>query len=220
MMEARRLAGFKAGDVCLLNHDNKLCGTYRLCRVLSANTATDSLTSRIKVGYEERRAGRKYKPGPLTEVEIDTQQLALLVATDMMELPGEPHELLKDDATGYDLKQSFSKAGLEEIEEVEDGAPDELIKDVATDNTKGDNPEGLAKDIVRDTKPQEDVIMYDATGQDLGKTGRKESSTMEDDNLKEKLTEAAAQEVVALNVHHDQQPKKRTREVRVADSTM
>ena len=84
MMEARRLAGFKVGEVCLLNHGNKLCGTYRLCRVLSTNTTTGSLTRNIKVGYEERQAGRKYEPGPLTEIEIDTQRLALLVATNKM----------------------------------------------------------------------------------------------------------------------------------------
>ena len=72
--------------MCLLNHNNKLCGTYRLCRVLSASTTTGNLTSRIKVGYKERRAGWKYKPGSLTEIEVSTQQLALLVATDVMEL--------------------------------------------------------------------------------------------------------------------------------------
>ena len=67
--------------------------------------------------------------------------------------------------------------------------------------------------MVRDNKPQEDVIAYGATGHNLGKTDRKESSTVEGDNLVDKLREATAQEVVALNVPRDQQPKKRTRKV-------
>ena len=50
MKEARSLASFKVEDVCLLNHDNKLCRTYRLCHVLSANNTTGNLTNRIKVG--------------------------------------------------------------------------------------------------------------------------------------------------------------------------
>ena len=35
LMEAKRLASFEARDVCILNYDKRVCGTYRLCRVLS-----------------------------------------------------------------------------------------------------------------------------------------------------------------------------------------
>ena len=31
LTEAKRHAGLEVGDVCLLNHDNKVRGTYRLC---------------------------------------------------------------------------------------------------------------------------------------------------------------------------------------------
>ena len=174
--------------MCLLNHDNKLCGTYRLCRVLSANTTTGNLPNRIKVGYEERRVGRKFKSGPLTEIVVSTQQLALLVATDLMELPGEPEEPLKHNATKYSLKQSFSKAGLEEIEGPRNETPDELTKDIAINNTKRDDPEGLAKEKVRDSEPQENVFMCNATSQG----DRIDASTTDGDNLKERLMETAA----------------------------
>ena len=107
--------------------------------------------------------------------------------TNKVEQLREPYELLKDDATGHDLKELLKEAGLEEIKRAKDKAPDELIKDVATDNATCGDSQGLAKEMVRDDIPPEDVITYDATGQDLGKTGRKESSTMESDNLKEKL---------------------------------
>ena len=170
---------------------------------------------RIKVGYEERRAGRKYEPGPLTEVEIDRQRLALLVPTNKMEQVREPGELLKDDATGHDLKESFGKAGLEEIEGVKDEAPDELIKDVAADNTTGNDTQGVAKEMVRDNKSQEDVIAYDANGHDLGKPNRTEFAMVGGDKPEERPSEAAAQEVVALNVPcgRSQKPKKRTKKV-------
>ena len=116
LTEAKRLDSFEVGDVCLLNYDNKVCGTYRLCRVLSTKTTTGRLTRKIKVGYKERRAGRKYEHRPLTEVEIDMQRLALLVPTNKMEQLREPDELLKDNATGHNLKELFKEAGLELIE--------------------------------------------------------------------------------------------------------
>ena len=75
----KRHTGLKVGDVCLFNHDNKVCGTYRLCRVLSTTISTGGLARKVKVGYRERGAGEKYKP--LIEVEIDVQRLVLLVPT-------------------------------------------------------------------------------------------------------------------------------------------
>ena len=155
MTEAKRLASFEVGYVCLLNYDNKLCRTYRLCLVLSTKTTTGSLSRKIKVGYKERRAGRKYEPRPLTEVKINIQRLALLVPTNKMEQLRDHDELLRDDATGHNLKELFREAGLKEIEEAKDEAPDELIKDVTADNATGDDPQGLAKNMVRDDTPQE-----------------------------------------------------------------
>ena len=88
-----------------------------------------------------------------------------------------------------------------------------MTKDFSTNNTKCNIPEGLAKEKVRDNKPQENVFTCDATSQALGKAGRMDASSTDGDNLKDKLMGAAAQHVVALSVPRDQQPKKRTREV-------
>ena len=123
-------------------------------------------------------------------------------------------EARRPGATENNLKQSFSKAGLEETEGAGDETPDELTKDVATNNTKCDDPEGLATEKVRDSKPQENVFTCDTTSQDLGEAGRMDASTTDGDNLREKVMEAVAQDVAALSVPRDQQPKKRTREVR------
>ena len=58
----------------------------------------------------------------------------------------ETDELLKDDTTGQDVKELFKEAGLEDIEETKDEAPDELDKDVAADDATGHHLQRLVKD--------------------------------------------------------------------------
>ena len=97
------------------NHDNEVCGTYRLCRVLSNKISTGGLARKVKVGYKERWVGKKYQPRPQTEIEIDVQRLELLVPTNKMELR---REVAADDATGQDLQKSFKEASLQKIAEL------------------------------------------------------------------------------------------------------
>ena len=157
LKEANRHANLKVGD-------NKVCGTYRLCQMLSTKCG---LVRKAKVGYKERLAGKKYKSKPLTEIEIDVQRLVLLVPTNEVERLREPDEkesvkeeidkiedeapdkLLKDlasgDATGRDLRELAKEAGLEETYKTEGEAPDELLKDVTADDGTGHNLRELAK---------------------------------------------------------------------------
>ena len=129
LMEAKRLASFEARDVCILNYDNRVCGTYRLCRVLSTKVPTDGRTKKIKVGYRECRAGEKYKPRPLTEIEVNIQQLALLV-------PANRKELLKILAEKESVKKGIARR--------EDEASDEILKDVVANDTAGCSLKGVA----------------------------------------------------------------------------
>ena len=89
---AKRHANLEVGDVCLLNYDNKVCGTYRLCCVLTTKISAGGLVRTVKVGYTERLslAGKKYNPGPLTDIEVGVQQLVLRVPTNEVELIREP----------------------------------------------------------------------------------------------------------------------------------
>ena len=72
----QRHANLEVGDVCLLNHDNKVCGTYKLCRVLTTKNSAGSLVRTVKVGYKERSSltDKEYDPGPLTEIEVCVQR--------------------------------------------------------------------------------------------------------------------------------------------------
>ena len=101
--------------MCLLNHDNKVRGTYRLCHVLSTLISTGGLARKVKVGYRERWADKKYKP--LTEIKIDVQRMALLVRINKMELLG---EVAADETGGHDLKKLITEASLEKIDVTKD----------------------------------------------------------------------------------------------------
>ena len=93
LKEAKRNANLEVGDICLLNYDNKIRGTYRLCCVLTTRISAGGLVRTGKVGYKDRRrvAGKNYKPGSLTEIEVGVQHLVLLV-------PANEAELMKESA--------------------------------------------------------------------------------------------------------------------------
>ena len=92
LKEAKRNANLEVGDICLLNYDNKIRGTYRLCCVLTTRISAGGLVRTGKVGYKDRRrvAGKNYKPGSLTEIEVGVQHLVLLVPSNEAELLKEP----------------------------------------------------------------------------------------------------------------------------------
>ena len=85
----RRHANIEVGDVCLLNYDNMVFGTCRLCQVLRNEISTCGQRRTVRVGYEEGHslAGRKNEGTPQKEIVVSVQRLVLLVPTDKMELP-------------------------------------------------------------------------------------------------------------------------------------
>ena len=163
LMEAQRLASFEARDICILNYNNRVWGTYRLCRVLSNEVPTDGRTKKIKVGYKECRAGEKYKPRPLTEIKVNVEQLALLVPANRKELltrraekepvkkgiarsEDEAHDEILKDAADNVTADAASKHDLEKIATIRDGGSDELVRDAIADDDPGKNLQELAKE--------------------------------------------------------------------------
>ena len=71
---ARRHANIEVGEICLLTRDNRVCGTYKLRRVLREKTSMKGQTRTIKMGYEWE------------EIGAGIQSLVLLVPTYGVEL--------------------------------------------------------------------------------------------------------------------------------------
>ena len=90
LREAKNHAGLEVGDACILNHNNSVCGTYRVYRVLSIQEHTGDQARKVKVSYNECRAGETYKYVPRRVIVINVQRLALLVPVAEMELQEEP----------------------------------------------------------------------------------------------------------------------------------
>ena len=186
LLEAQRLASFEAGDICFLNYDNRVCVTYRLCRVLSTEVPTDGRMKRIKIGYRECRVGEKYKPGPLMEIKVNVQQLALLVPANKKELlrrrvekepaqkgntrrEDEAHvEVLKDVADNINT-DAASKHDFAKIAAIRDDGSDELVKDATADDDPGKDLQELAKKA------------------SLGKPGREKATTKNGNKTKEEV---------------------------------
>ena len=120
--------------------------------MLSTTISTGSLGRKVKVGYRERRAGKKHKP--LTEIEIDVQRLVLLVPTNKTELP---REAAADDATDSALqglakeaslrkpnkKESASEEGNKKEEKLREAAAQ---RDVTTNKAAGHDLRELSKE--------------------------------------------------------------------------
>ena len=63
-----------------------------MCQVLSIQEHTDDQAKKVKVSYNECRAGETYKYMPRRVIGIHVQRLALLVPAAEMELQEEPNE--------------------------------------------------------------------------------------------------------------------------------
>ena len=87
-LKDRRHANIEVGDLCLLNYDNMVNGTYRLCQVLINEISTSGRGRTVKVGYKESRslAGRKNEATPRKEIVVSMVRLVLLVTGDKVEL--------------------------------------------------------------------------------------------------------------------------------------
>ena len=71
---------------CILNHDNLVCGTYRLCRVLATQDHTGNLENKVRVSYRECPGVKARGQGPPSIIKVKTQMLALLVPAAKMKL--------------------------------------------------------------------------------------------------------------------------------------
>ena len=113
------------GDAYILNHDNSVCGTYRLCRVLATQDLTGDRENKVKVSYRECRGVTAHGHVPPTTIEVELQKLALLVPAAEMKLqersaktdPGRggnnrtedrtPEEVLRDDSANDSAGRSL-----------------------------------------------------------------------------------------------------------------
>ena len=88
-----RHKNFREGDICLLQYENKVKNTYRLCRVTKVKESKDGLMRTVKIKY---RAKRKSKLLPnvsvlLTSMDVAIQRLVFVV-------PSEAGEVMEDEA--------------------------------------------------------------------------------------------------------------------------
>ena len=86
-----------------------------MCPVLSTQDLTGDRARKVKVSYRECCAGETHRYEPPTVIEVKVQRLALLVPATKMELQ----------------KGSAEKdPGSEGNDRTEEGAPDEVLRDV------------------------------------------------------------------------------------------
>ena len=88
--EAKHHINLKQGDICLLKYDNKIRGTYRLCRILEVCVSQDSIVHTVTVGFRPRKTckgGVGYQNTKLEQKEVAVQHLFLLCPQE--ELPEE-----------------------------------------------------------------------------------------------------------------------------------
>ena len=89
LKDERRHKNLQEGDVCLLQCENKVKNTYRLCRIKEVKVSEDGLGRTVTIGYRAKRKGKllPYVSAPLTTMDVAIQRLVLLV----------PSEKVKDD---------------------------------------------------------------------------------------------------------------------------
>ena len=79
--DGKRHINLQEGDVCLLQYENKVKNTYRLCRVIAVKKSEDGLVRTVTVAYKARRSGKllSHVSSPLTTMDVAIQRLVLLV---------------------------------------------------------------------------------------------------------------------------------------------
>ena len=79
--DGKRHTNLQEGDVCLLQYENKVKNTYRLCRVIAVKKSEDGLVRTVTVAYKARRTGKllPHVSSPLTTMDVAIQRLVLLV---------------------------------------------------------------------------------------------------------------------------------------------
>ena len=98
LKDERRHKNLREGDVCLLQYENKVKNTYRLCRIKEVKVSEDGLVRTVTVGYRAKRKGKllPYVSVPLTTMDVAIQRLVLLVPSE--KVTGEAEEVKEDEA--------------------------------------------------------------------------------------------------------------------------
>ena len=81
LKDGLRHKNLREGDVCLLQYENKVKNTYRLCRVKEVKVSEEGLVRTVTIAYRAKRKGKvlPYVAVPMTEMEVAVQRLVLLV---------------------------------------------------------------------------------------------------------------------------------------------
>ena len=98
LKDERRHKNLREGDVCLLQCENKVMNTYRLCRIKEVKVSEDGLVRTVTIGYRAKRKGKMlpYVSAPLTTMDVAIQRLVLLVPSE--KVTGEAEEVKDDEA--------------------------------------------------------------------------------------------------------------------------
>ena len=67
--EAKRHSNLRRGDICLLLYEGKICGTYKMCRILETIVSDDNLIRTVKVGFPKQ--GGRVKIHPKSKRVVD-----------------------------------------------------------------------------------------------------------------------------------------------------
>ena len=84
LKDEKRHKNLREGDVCLLQYENKVKNTYRLCRVKEVKVSEDGLVRTVTIVYRAKRKGKvlPYVSVPLTTMDVAIQRLVLLVPSE------------------------------------------------------------------------------------------------------------------------------------------
>ena len=98
LKDERRHKNLREGDVYLLQYENKVKNTYRLCRIKEVKVSEDGLVRTVTIGYRAKRKGKllPYVSVPLTTMDVAIQRLVLLVPSE--KVTGEAEEVKDDEA--------------------------------------------------------------------------------------------------------------------------
>ena len=98
LKDGQRHKNLKEGDVCLLQYENKIKNTYRLCRVKEVKVSEDGLVRTVTIVYRAKKKGKllPYVSVPLTTMDVAIQRLVLLVPSE--KVTGETVEVMEDEA--------------------------------------------------------------------------------------------------------------------------
>ena len=76
----------------MLNYDNKVQGSYRMCKILAVKKSADGLVRTVTVGLRDRRKKSKTLTdwhAPLVELDVGVARVVLLKAAEESEGGGE-----------------------------------------------------------------------------------------------------------------------------------